>query len=204
MQNDLLKISRLMAVAAIIFCSLATIIAYFSIDFLEPITVPLLVIGIFIWVLAVIWFFWGWLRNANEEGNELKGIRASSYILVFLPLCYCFLMATDEARTKIFVEVENNFKPIHSLKIYGSGSIFLQVDTLKIAGLVVGEKASYSIKSATSPHMKGNIFFEGFIGAQKFRKRIAGPFSIQPMRLKQDWEVDLDSAFFSSIDVESK
>ncbi len=196
--QDLLKVSRWMALTAIFLCSIATVIAYFSIDFFEDLTIPLLVVGIFIWALSVIWFLWGWLKNANDDKNELKGVSASSYILAFLPLCYCFLMATDEARTKIEVKVENKFKPIHSIKIYGSGTIFLKPDTLKIVGLAVGEKAEYEVKAATSPHMIGEIFMECFLGKQKIKKRIAGPFSIQPMNIKPDWAVTINEAYFDS------
>jgi hypothetical protein len=186
--TDLLKASKWMALFAIVFCSIATLIAYFSISSLEFIMIPLLGIGIFIWVLSVVWFLWGWLKNADEVGNERKGVVASSYILAFLPLCYCFLLATDESRTKITVDVLNEFKPIHSVKIYGSGTIFLKPDTLKLAGLASGERARYLVKAATAPHMRGEVIMEGFLGDKKFKKQIAGPFSIEPMDLKTNWD----------------
>jgi hypothetical protein len=198
--GDLLKISRWMALGAIFLCSLATIIAYFSISFLEDLTLPLLIIGVFLWLLSVIWFLWGWLRNANEEANERKGVSASSYILAFLPLCYCYLMATDEARTKITVDISNEAVPIHSVKVFGSGSIFLNPDTLKLPGLAKGEKIEYKVKASTSPGMKGNIQMSFFIGEEKFSRKIAGPFSIEPMNLKQDWYVEINDEFLKKAD----
>ena len=192
MFGDLLKISRWMAIAAMVFCALATIIAYFSVDILEGLTKPLMVMGIFVWVLSVIWFLWGWLRNANDDSNERKGVSATSYILAFLPLCYCFLMATDEARTKISVEVSNEGDPVHSVKMYGKGSIFLNQDTLKLPGLASGEVATYKIKASIDPQrrMDGEIMMEYFLGAEKKTRRIAGPFSNSGQwELKQDWNV---------------
>jgi len=189
---DLLKVSKWLALTAILFCCLATLIAYFQVLKLEIIMIPLLGIGIFIWVLAVVWFLWGWLKNANEVGNERKGISASSYILAFLPICYCFLLATDESRTKVTVDIVNNFKPLHSIKIYGNGTIFLKPDTLQVAGLALGESISYSAKAATAPHMKGEITMEGFLGEKKFKKQVAGPFSIKPMNLQTYWEFKID------------
>jgi len=191
---DLLKVSKWMALTAILFCGLATIIAYFNLNKLDMIMIPLLGIGIFIWVLAVIWFLWGWLKNANEVGNERKGVSASSYILAFLPICYCFLLATDESRTKVSIDITNNFKPLHSIKIYGTGTIFLKPDTLKLAGLAVGESASYSVKAATAPHMKGEVVLEGYLGDQKIIRQIAGPFSIEPMNLKTHWDYAIDES----------
>ncbi|HOY94391.1 MAG TPA: hypothetical protein PK509_01545 [Catalimonadaceae bacterium] len=185
--GDLLKLSRWMALGAIFLCSFATVIAYFSVDALEGITVPLLVFGVFLWVMSVVWFLWGWLKNANDESNEGKGVSASSYILAFLPICYCYLMATDESRTKITVKVSNESGPVHSVKIFGSGSIFLNPDTLKLPGLAKGENATYELKAATAPGMKGDVQIIFYRGAEKFTQRIAGPFSIQPMNLKQDW-----------------
>ena len=199
MNLDLLKVSRWMALIAIALCSIATIIAYFSVEFLDDLTMPLLVVGIFVWVLAVIWFLWGWLKNANDEGNERKGVSASSYILAFLPLCYCFLMATDEARTKIKVKIENQYKPLHSIKIYGSGTIFLKPDTLKLGGLGIGDKSEYTVKASTSPHMRGDIFFEGFLGDRKIKKKIAGPFSIHPMNINTRWKVLITESFLDSL-----
>jgi hypothetical protein len=187
-----------MAWGAIIFCSLATLIAYYSISLFEDLTFPFLVIGIFLWVMSVIWFLWGWLKNANEENNEGKGISASSYILAFLPLSYCYLMVTDEARTKIKVVIVNESQPLHSIKIYGSGTIFLKPDTLKLPGIAQNETIEYKNKAATSPHMTGEIVLEGFLGKQKFRKKIAGPFSINPMRLQQDWKVVINENFLNS------
>lgn len=180
-----------MALGAIFLCSVATIIAYFSVSILEDLTLPLLIIGVFLWVLSVIWFLWGWLRNANDESNERKGVSASSYILAFLPLCYCYLMATDEARTKITVTLTNNARPVHSVKIFGAGSIFLKPDTLKLPGLAKGDKVTYKIKATTSPGMKGHIQMTYFEGERKMTKQIAGPFSIQPMNLKQTWDTEL-------------
>ncbi len=187
-----------MAWGAIIFCSLATLIAYFGLDLLEDLTFPFLVIGVFLWVLSVIWFLWGWLKNANEENNEGKGISASSYILAFLPLCYCYLMATDEARTKITVLIENESRPLHSVKIYGSGTIFLKPDTMNLPGIAKGDKIKYKNKASTSPHMSGEIILEGFAGKQKLKKRVAGPFSINPMRLQQDWKVVINENFLDT------
>jgi len=192
--GDLLKFSRLMAIAAIGFCSLATLIAYFSIDILEGITKPLMVFGIFVWVLSVIWFLWGWLRNANDESNESKGVNATSYILAFLPLCYCFLMATDDARTKISVTITNEGKPVHSVKVYGTGSIFLNQDTLKLPGMANGDVANFKIKASIDPQhkMEGEIILECFLGAEKRIRRIAGPFSNSgTWELKQDWTVGI-------------
>lgn len=193
--KDLLRVSRWMALGAIALCSIATVIAYFSIESVSFLTTPILGLGIFLWVLSVVWFMWGWLKNANLEGNERQGISASSYILAFLPLSYCYLLATDEARTKITVHVENRLKPMHSIKIYGGGSIFLNPDTLKLAGLGVGESSVYEVKASTHPNMQGTILMEGFIGKEKFKKDIAGPFSINPMKLQQDWDVVLDADF---------
>lgn len=195
---DLLKTSKWMAWVAIILCSLATIIAYFGLELLEDLTFPLLVCGIMSWVLSVIWFLWGWLRNANEENNEGKGISASSYILAFLPLCYCYLMVTDEARTKITVVIINESMPLHSVKIYGSGTIFLKPDTMTLPGIAKGDVIKYKNKAATAPHMQGEITLEGFAGKQKIKKRIAGPFSIHPMRLQQDWKVVINENFLNS------
>jgi hypothetical protein len=188
--GDLLRISKWMAIGAIFFCSFATIIAYFSLEILEGLTIPLLVIGVFLWALSVVWFMWGWLKNANEESNEKKGVAASSYILAFLPICYCYLMATDEARTKIRVKISNVHQPMHSVKIYSSGSIFLNAnDTLRLPGLGKGESVEYVTKASTTPGMIGDIKMSFFIGEERYLRRVAGPFSIQPMNLKQDWEV---------------
>ena len=104
-------------------------------------------------------------------------------------------MATDESRTKITVKVENRFKPLHSIKIYGSGTIFLNPDTLKLAGLGMGESAEYVIKASTTANAKGNILIEGYNGKDKFIKDIAGPFTINPVNLKQDWDVVIDGEF---------
>ena len=177
-----------MALGAIFLCSVATLIAYFSFEALDGITIPLLVIGVFLWVLSVVWFLWGWLKNANDESNEGKGVSASSYILAFLPICYCYLMATDESRTMVTVKVTNESGPVHSVKIFGSGSIFLNPDTLKLPGLAKGESATYELKAATAPGMKGDVQMVFFRGDEKLTKRVAGPFSIQPMNLKQDWK----------------
>lgn len=185
--GDLLKFSKRMALGAIFLCSIATLIAYYSIEALEGITVPLLVFGVFLWVMSVVWFLWGWLKNANEESNEGKGVSASSYILAFLPICYCYLMATDESRTKVSVKITNESGPVHSVKVFGSGSIFLNPDTLKLPGLAKGESATYELKAATAPGMKGDVQMIFFRGDNKIIQRIAGPFSIQPMNLKQDW-----------------
>lgn len=186
--GDLLKISKWMAILALVLCTLATVIAYFSIGILEPLILPLMVIGVFVWVMSAVWFLWGWLKTANEESSERKGVSASSYILAFLPLCYCYLMATDEARTKISVLVRNEWGPIHSVKVYATGSIFLKNDTLKAAGLAKGESLQYENKASTSPHMRGDIRMSFFKGDKKYTRQVAGPFSIQPMALKQDWD----------------
>jgi len=193
--GDLLKISKWMALSAIFLCSVSTLIAYFSVGFLEGLTVPLLVIGVFLWVLSVIWFLWGWLKNANEESNERKGINASSFILAFLPICYCYLLATDKARTKISVRVSTNVGPIHSVKIFGTGTIFLDPDTNFYIGLASGKPILYQNNVSTSPHMKGDIQMIFYKGTEKFTKRIAGPFSIHPMNLKQDWDVEISEEF---------
>ncbi len=139
-------------------------------------------------------FYWGWLRNANDESNERKGVSASSYILAFLPLCYCYLLATDEARTKISVTVTNNAKPVHSVKIFATGNIFLNPDTLKLAGLAKGEEVTYTVKASTVPGSKGQIQMTFFSGTRKIAKQIAGPFSIQPMNLKQDWDTEIQDS----------
>jgi hypothetical protein len=197
MFGDLLKISRWMAIVAIIFCSLATCIAYFSVDILEGLTKPFLFIGIFVWVLSVIWFMWGWLRNANEDSNERKGVAATSYILAFLPLCYCFLMATDEARTKISIELTNEGAPLHSVKIFGTGTIFLNQDTLKLPGLASGEVVDYRIKASIDPQhrMEGEVLMHYSIGKEKKVKRIAGPFSNSGQwELKQEWKASVSEA----------
>jgi hypothetical protein len=198
MYRDLLNTSKWMAWTAIILCTLATLIAYFAVEDLEDLTLPLLVGGVLVWVLSVVWFLWGWLKNANVENNEGKGISASSYILAFLPLCYCYLMVTDEARTKITVVIENESRPLHSVKIYGSGTIFLKPDTMTLPGIAKGDQIKYKNKAATSPHMQGEIILEGFAGKQKIKKRIAGPFSIHPMRLQQDWKVVINENFLDS------
>ena len=194
MFGDLLKISRWLALGAIFFCALATVIAYFSLLWLEPLMKPFMGIGIFLWVLSVVWFLWGWLRNANEESNEGKGVWASTYILLFLPLCYCFLMATDEARTKITVQIANQGEPVHSVKIYGNGSIFLNQDTLKLPGLTRNEGKEYRIKASIDPNrsMEGEILMEYYLGNEKKIIRVAGPFKTsQQWELKQDWEFEL-------------
>jgi len=195
--GDLLKYSKWMAIGAIFLCSIATLIAYYSLTVLEGFTMPFLFIGVFLWVLSVIWFMWGWLRNANEESNESKGVSASSYILAFLPICYCFLMATDEARTKISVVLVNQYKPIHSVKIYGRGSIFLNPDTLKLPGIAIGEEVHYKVKASTAPGMKGTIDMSFYLKDIRYTKQIAGPFSIQPMNLKQDWKLEINPEFIS-------
>lgn len=190
MFGDLLKISKWMAIVAMCFCALATMIAYFSVDILEGLTKPFLFTGIFVWVLSVIWFMWGWLRNANEDSNERKGVAATSYILAFLPLCYCFLMATDEARTKISIELTNEGEPIHSVKIFGQGTIFLHQDTLKLPGLAKGETITYKIKASIDPQhrMEGDVVMHYFSGKEKKIKRIAGPFrNSGQWELKQEW-----------------
>jgi hypothetical protein len=46
--------------------------------------------------------------------------------------------------------------------------------------------------------MQGEITLEGFAGKQKIKKRIAGPFSIHPMRLQQDWKVVINENFLNS------
>jgi hypothetical protein len=80
--------------------------------------------------------------------------------------------------------------PIHSVKIYPSGSIFLNSnDTLKLPGLGKGESVEYITKASTTPGMEGDIKITFFIGKDRFARRVAGPFSIQPMNLKQEWEV---------------
>jgi hypothetical protein len=192
--GDLLKISKWMAILALLLCTLATAIAYFSLSLLEPLVLPLMVIGVFVWVLSAIWFLWGWLKTANEESSERKGVSASSYILAFLPVCYCFLMATDEARTKISVSVRNEWAPVYSVKVYATGTIFLKNDTLKLAGLAKGESLEYENKASTSPHMRGDIRMSFFRDNKKYIRRVAGPFSINPMALKQDWEYVLNEA----------
>ena len=193
-----LATSRKMAIAAILLCTMATIIALFPNSWAEPITLPLLVIGVGLWLLSVIWFLWGWLRNASDERNERRGISASSYILAFLPLCYCYLLATDEARTKVEIVIHNNSSAnIDNIRVYGTGTIFLKPDTLKLMGLAIKDKASYTVKASTSPYMKGAIQMEATIHDQPVSREIAGPFSINPMNLKQDWRVEIDDAFFA-------
>ena len=197
MFGDLLKISRWLALGAILFCSIATLIAYFNVDILEALTKPLMGIGIFLWVLAVVWFMWGWLRNANEDSNEGKGVLASSYILIFLPLCYCFLMATDDARTKISIDISNEGKPVHSVKIFGSGNIFLNQDTMQLPGLAKGETQTYKIKASIDPQrlLEGEVKMEYFIGSDKKIVRIAGPFRTSGQwELKQDWKYSLNES----------
>lgn len=191
--GDLLKYSKWMAIWALVLCSLATIIAYFQIEILGMLTLPLMIVGAFIWLLSVIWFLWGWLKNANQDSSEKKGVIASSYILAFLPVCYCFLMATDNARTKITVRITNEGEPIHSVKVYPSGNIFLaKSDTLTSTGLAKGESIEYSTKAATIPGTRGEIRMEYTRGNQKFSKQVAGPFSIEPMNLKQDWDTRIN------------
>jgi hypothetical protein len=192
--GDLLKTSRWLAIGAIGFASLATIIAYFSIVSIEVMTRPFMGIGVLLWVLSVIWFMWGWLRNANEDSNEGKGVVASTYILIFLPLCYCFLMATDEARTRISIKVRNDWKPVHSVKIYGKGSLFLNQDTLKLPGLAKSEETEYYIKASINPdrQLEGEVVMEYFQGAAKKSVVIAGPFKTSGQwELRQNWEFSL-------------
>ena len=193
--GDLLKISKWMALGAIFLCSLSTLIAYFSIEFIEGLTVPLLVVGVFLWVLSVIWFLWGWLKNANEESNERKGISASSYILIFLPICYGYLLATDKARTKVSVSISTSIGPLHSIKVFGTGSIFLDPDTNFFVGLTEGKPIIYKNNVSTAPHMKGDIQIIFYKGPKKYTKRVAGPFSINPMNLKQDWAINISEEF---------
>lgn len=195
MFGDLLKVSRLLAIGAIVFCSLATIIAYFSLNLLEGLTKPFMGMGILLWVLSVVWFLWGWLRNANDESNEGKGVVASTYILLFLPLSYCFLMATDESRTKIIVEISNDGKPVHSVIIYGKGNIFLNQDSLKLPGLAKGEMQEFRIKASVDPQhrMEGEVRMDYFLGKEKKSVRIAGPFSSSGQwELRQDWQYRLN------------
>ena len=192
-----LSTSRKMAIAAIILCTLATIIALFRDSWAEPITIPLLVIGVGLWLLSVVWFLWGWLKNASDENNERRGVSASSYILAFLPICYCYLLATDETRTKVEIVIHNRSSGnIDNIKVYGTGTIFLKPDTLKLLGLAVGDKASYYVKASTSPHMKGAVKMEASLKGRFMSKEIAGPFSIMPMNLDQDWKVEIDDSFF--------
>ena len=195
MYGDLLKISRWLALGAIFFCAVATLIAFYSVDFLEVLTRPFMGVGVLLWVLAVVWFMWGWLRNANEEANEGKGVLASTYILIFLPLCYCFLMATDDARTKITVAISNAGKPVHSVKIFGKGTIFLNQDTLKLAGIARGEEITYKIKASINPNgvMEGEIMMDYFLGTEKKSVRVAGPFKTTGnWELRQDWNYSLE------------
>lgn len=196
MNKDLLKISKIMAVFAIFFAAIATLIAYFSISSVDFLITPIIVLAVFVWVLSVAWFLWGWLKNANVSGNEGKGINASTFILAFLPLCYCFLMATDDSRTKVKVKVLNEFAPISAIRVYGSGSIFLNQDTLKLAGLTKGEYLVYNIKAATAPGMRGAIVMEGVVDGKPFSKEIAGPFTINPMNITTDWKVVIGPDFF--------
>lgn len=192
-----LSTSRKMAIAAILLCTIATIIALFPDSMAEPLTLPLLFIGIGLWLLSVVWFLWGWLSNQDNEGNERRGVSASSYILAFLPLCYCYLLATDEARTKVEVVIHNESSVnIDHIKVYGTGTIFLKPDTLKLLGLAPNDKATYTVKASTSPHMKGAVQMEASIKGKWVSREIAGPFSINPMNLKQDWKVEIDDAFF--------
>jgi hypothetical protein len=191
--GDLLKYSKWMAILALILCSLATGIAYYQIDAIGILTLPLMIVGAFIWLLSVIWFLWGWLKNANQDSSEKKGVIASSYILAFLPVCYCFLMATDNARTKITVRITNEGEPIHSVKVYPSGSIFLsKSDTLTSTGLANGESLEFSTKAATVPGSRGEIRMEYTRGNEKFNKQVAGPFSIEPLNLRQDWDIKIN------------
>lgn len=191
--GDLLKYSKWMAIWSLLLCGMATIIAYYQIEALGMLTLPLMIIGAFIWLLSVVWFLWGWLKNANHDSSEKKGVVASSYILAFLPVCYCFLMATDNARTKITVRITNEGAPVHSVKVYPSGSIFLsKTDTLTSTGLGKGESIEFSTKAATVPGSRGEIRMEYTRGSQKFNKQVAGPFSIEPLNMKQNWETKID------------
>lgn len=193
-----LLFSRKLAIAAIILCSLATINALFPDTWAEPFTIPLLAIGVGAWLISVVWFLWGWLQGANEESNERRGINASSYILAFLPLCYCYLLATDKARTKIEVEIENVSSQVFGpVKVYGDGTIFLKPDTLTLVYMKPKERRTYEVKAATSPHMKGVIRLEAFVKGRFITREIAGPFSIVPMNLKQDWKVKIDDDFLN-------
>ena len=195
MFHDLLKVSRFMAIGAIVLCTLATTIAYFSLGLLEDLTKPFMGMGVFLWALSVIWFIWGWLRNANDDSNEGKGVVASTYILLFLPLSYCFLMATDDSRTKIVVEVSNQGKPVHSVSIYGKGTIFINQDTLKLPGLANGESKEYRIKASIDPQrrMEGEVQMAYFLGKERKVIRIAGPFRTSGQwELQQDWQFTLN------------
>lgn len=195
MKGDLLKISRIMAILAILLCGSATLIAYFAIQKLEFAVIPLLGLGILTWVLSVSWFLWGWLKNANESGNERRGISASSYILAFIPLCYCFLMATDDSRTKILVKIYNQDETIGPVMIYGEGTIFLNQDTMRREILTKGEILAFNIKAITAPGVRGVIVMEGIANGKHFKKQIAGPFTINPMNIQTKWRVDIDPGF---------
>jgi hypothetical protein len=86
------------------------------------------------------------------------------------------------------VKVTNESGPVHSVKVFGSGSIFLNPDTLKLVGLAKGESLTYKLKAATAPGMKGEVKMIFYRGEEKVTQQIAGPFSIEPMNLKQDWK----------------
>lgn len=191
-----MKISRWMAILAILLCGGATIIAYFAVQKLDFAVIPLLGLGIFLWVLSVAWFLWGWLKNANDKGNERRGISASSYILAFIPICYCFLMATDDSRTKILVKIYNQDERIGPVLIYGEGSIFLNQDTMRRASIEKGEILAFNIKATTAPGMRGFVVMEGTANGRTFKKQIAGPFTINPMNIQTKWRVDIEPGFF--------
>lgn len=198
MNQNQLSISRWMAIAAIFFSGLATCIAYFKWEIFDFAIYPIILLSVFIWFCSVVWFLWGWLKNANLSGNERQGISSSSYILAFLPICYIFLMVTDESRTRVSVEITNGDKEITDVRIFGEGSIFLNQDTLQLDTL--GEKAHlvYHAKAATAPGMRGNIILECNLGPKAIRKIIAGPFTNTPSNIQTSWHITLDDSFLKN------
>lgn len=198
MNQNQLSISRFMAIAAIFFSGLATCIAYFKWDMFDFTIYPIIIFSVFLWICSVVWFLWGWLKNANLTGNERQGISSSSYILAFLPICYIFLMVTDESRTRVSVEITNGDQELTHVRIFGEGSIFLNQDTLSLDTL--GEKAHlvYHVKAATAPGMRGNIILECKMGPKFVRKIIAGPFTNTPSNIQTSWHINLNETLLKN------
>lgn len=184
-----------MAIGAIVLSALATLIAFYNVESISFIIFPLIITAIVVWVGSVVWFLWGWLKNANLSGNERQGISSSSYILAFLPLCYCFLMVTDESRTRISVRITNGEQELYQVRIFGDGSIFLNQDTMYLDTMGKGEVRVFQVKASTGPGMRGNIVLEAENNGKPVRKILAGPFTINPMNIDTDWRVTLDEAF---------
>jgi hypothetical protein len=167
-----------------------------------PITFPLILSGIGLWIASLIVLIIGLVKKERRETKRVNLVVVVLLILGFLPVGYLYMGISGDVRTKITINLTNQSGVnLDNVLIYGTGALFEGEDTLRIGRFENSQEIKYIIRPSTEPQKgggkKGNVEMQFEMDGEIQSKIIAGEFSVYPLNIKQEWEVLVDQHFLN-------